>query len=138
MTQQLRNWADLLARILLSHMFIIAGWGKIMGYAGTQGYMEAHGVPPQLLPLVILTELGGGILLILGWRTRTVAFLLGGFSALAALLFHTPFSAAGQMLQFMKDFTIAGGMLMVVVNGPGRFSVDCRRTAMRSPAEATQ
>lgn len=137
MTEQARAWADLLARILLAHMFIISGWGKIAGFAGTQAYMASHGIWPWLLPLVILVELGGGILLVLGCYTRVMAFLLGGFSALAALLFHTHFGEPGQMVNFMKDFAIAGGMLVVVLNGPGRLSFDYRRRGAAAPAVAS-
>jgi len=117
-------WGGLLARILLAHMFIYSGFAKIMGYAGTQAYMEAHHVWTALLPLVILTELGGGLLILFGLYTRLAAFLVGGFSALAALFFHMNFSDMGQTYNFMKDFTIAGGMLVLVLHGPGRISLD--------------
>ena len=79
---------DILSRLLLAQLFIIAGFGKIGGYAGTQGYMEAMGVPGVLLPLVIILELGGGIALLLGYRTKIVALLLAGFCLLSALFFH--------------------------------------------------
>ncbi len=128
MTDQLRDWADLLARVLLAHMFIISGWHKIGGFTDAQAYIASQGVWPWLLPLVILVELGGGVLLVAGYRTRIMAFLLGGFTALAALLFHSDFGAPGQAISFMKNFAIAGGMLVVVLNGPGRFSFDRLRS----------
>ncbi|KEP69896.1 DoxX family protein [Thioclava dalianensis] len=131
---KLYDLAAPLGRLLLSQIFIIAGFNKITGYAATQGYMEAMGVPGFLLPLVILTELGGGLLLLLGWKTRLVAFLLAGFSLLTGLLFHyipslsaTGMEAQGQMINFMKNISIAGGMLMIVSMGAGAFALDTRK-----------
>ena len=95
-----------------------------------------------LLPLVILTELGGGIALLLGWQARLVAFLLAGFSLLSGLLFHyipslglEGMEAQTQMIGFMKNVSIAGGMLMIVALGAGAVSLDARRGAVLQPAE---
>ena len=68
--------SQLVARILLGQIFLISGFFKMTGYEGTQGYMEAMGVPGVLLPLVILLEVGGGLAIITGWQTRWIAFLL--------------------------------------------------------------
>ncbi|HGY5295523.1 TPA: DoxX family protein [Aeromonas salmonicida] len=82
---KMKDMALLVGRVLLALMFVMAGWSKIGGYAGTQGYMEAMGVPGFMLPLVILLELGGGLAVVLGLFTRSIAVLLaGGFLALAA------------------------------------------------------
>ena len=123
-------YAAPVGRVLLSIMFITSGLQKITGYAGTQGYMEMMGVPGALLPLVILVEVVGGIALLAGWQARTAAFLLAGFSLVSGVLFHLVPSfgmegmeAQGQMISFMKNVTIAGGMLMVVAFGPGAVSV---------------
>lgn len=123
-----------IGRVMMSIMFITAGWSKISGYAGTSGYMEAMGVPSALLPLVILLELGGGIMLLAGFHTRLVAFLLGGFTLIAAILFHyipaqgmDPEAAGVQMLMFMKNLTIAGGFGVLVSHGGGRYSIDAMR-----------
>jgi len=132
MNEQVRAWVDLLARLLLAHMFIYAGFQKILGYAGTQAYMEAHGVWPLLLPLVIIVELIGGLMILGGLYTRVVAFLLAGFSILTALFFHTNWAEQGQMFNFMKNFTIAGGMLVLMAHGPGRISLDHRRSGDRA------
>ncbi|RXZ42228.1 DoxX family protein [Crenobacter cavernae] len=119
---------DLAARVLMAQIFIIAGIGKLgPGYAGTQGFMESMGVPGVLLPLVILTELGGGLALILGFQTRIVAFLLAGFTLLTALIFHTHFADQIQMIMFMKNLVMAGGLLMVMLHGAGELSVDAAR-----------
>jgi putative oxidoreductase len=115
------------ARILMSHIFILSGFSKIGGYAGTQAYMAHMGVPGVLLPLVILTELGGGLALLLGFQARIVALLLAGFSIVAALIFHTNFADQMQMINFMKNLAMAGGLLMVVLHGAGAPSIDARR-----------
>ena len=112
------------ARLMASAIFIGAGISKLgAGYAGTQGYMAAMGVPGALLPLVIALELGGGIALLLGFQTRLVALLLAGFCILTGLIFH---SSADQMQQIMlmKNFAIAGGLLAFTLFGAGRLSVD--------------
>jgi len=114
----------LVARVFASAIFITAGYGKLgAGYAGTQAYMAAMGVPAAMLPLVIALELGGGIALLLGFQTRLAAFLLAGFSIIAALIFHT---GADQMQQIMlmKNFAMAGGLLAFTMFGAGRLSLD--------------
>lgn len=130
---QIQDYAAPLGRFLLAFMFIMSGFQKITGYAGTAGYMEMMGVPGALLPLVILTELGGGIALLLGWQARIVAFLLAGFSLLSGLLFHylpglgmEGMEAQAQMISFFKNVSIAGGMLMVTALGAGAYSLDAK------------
>lgn len=113
-------------RLLISLMFVTSGLSKITGYAATQGYMEAMGVPGMLLPLVIAVEVLGGLAVILGWHTRIAAFLLAGFSLLSAFLFHANFGDQMQMIMFMKNVAIAGGFLMIVSQGAGAFSLDNR------------
>jgi len=114
-------------RILLALMFVLAGVNKISGYAGMQGYMESMGVPGALLPVVIVLEVLGGLLLMLGWHTRITAFLLAGFTLLATLIFHSNLGDQTQMLFFMKNLSIAGGLLMVVSHGAGPYSIDNRQ-----------
>lgn len=115
---------ELVGRVLLSVMFIVAGFSKIGGYEGTQGYMEAMGVPGMLLPVVILLELGGGLLLLAGFQARIIAFLLAGFCLVSAVIFHFQPADQMQMIMFMKNLTIAGGLLLVVARGAGALSVD--------------
>ncbi len=122
--EKLNPLFDLAGRIFMALLFIPAGAGKISGYAGTQGYMESVGVPGILLPLVIIVELGGGIALLLGWQTRIVAFLLAGFCLVSALLFHFQPADQMQMILFMKNIAIAGGLLFLVANGAGALSID--------------
>lgn len=132
--QTLTPYAAPAGRVLLALIFIMAGAQKITGYAGTQGYMEMMGVPGGLLPLVILTELGGGIALLIGWQARLTALALAGFSLLSGLLFHLipsfgmdGMAAQGEMISFMKNLSIAGGMLMITALGAGPYALDNRR-----------
>jgi len=124
--QKLSPWADLAGRILIALIFITAGYSKIGGYEATQGYMAAMGVPGALLPLVIVTELGGGLLIALGLFTRYAAFALAGFSILSAILFHGNIGDQTQQIMFMKNLAIAGGFLFLVVHGAGTISLDHR------------
>ena len=113
-----------IGRVLLAFIFILAGAQKITGYAGTAGYMEAFGVPGILLPLVIATELGLGLMLAVGFKARLAALGLAGFSLIAGLLFH--FNPADQMqtILLLKNIAIAGGLLTVVAHGPGILALD--------------
>lgn len=120
----LQNFAAPLGRVLISLIFLTTGISKISGYAGTQSYMEAMGVPGALLPLVIALEVLGGLAVMAGWHTRVAAFLLAGFSLLSAVLFHANFGDQVQMIMFMKNLSIAGGFLMIVSLGGGAYSLD--------------
>jgi putative oxidoreductase len=124
---QIQSLAAPAGRVLLALIFITSGFNKIGGYAGTQAYMESAGVPGLLLPLVIAIEFLGGIALILGWRARLVALLLAGFTLLSALLFHWEPGNPQQVINFMKNLSIAGGFLMIVAHGGGAFSLDRRQ-----------
>jgi putative oxidoreductase len=124
-----QDFGELGGRILLATIFILSGFTKITGYAGTQGYMEAMGVPGALLPIVIATELGGGLLVALGLWTRLSALALAGFTLLAAVLFHRNFGDQMQMILFLKNLAIAGGFLVLFARGAGALSLDARRHA---------
>ena len=123
----MNKYSSVVARILLAHIFILAGMNKIMGYAGTQGYMESMGVPGMLLPLVILVEVGAGLALVAGWQTRLAAYALAGFTVLSAVIFHSNLGDQTQMILFMKNFAIAGGLLLLAEHGAGTFSLDNRK-----------
>ena len=125
--KQFQDLAAPLGRVLLALMFVLAGINKMSGYAGMQGYMESMGVPGALLPVVIVLEVLGGLLLMLGWHTRVTAFLLAGFTIIATLIFHSNLGDQTQMLFFMKNLSITGGLLMVVAHGAGPYSVDSRQ-----------
>jgi putative oxidoreductase len=112
----------------MSAIFILSGWGKLTGYGGTQAYFASMGLPmPALVtPLVILTELGGGLALLLGLKARWAAGVLALFSVASALVAHTNFADANQMNNFMKNLAMAGGYLMFVKYGAGSPSIDAR------------
>lgn len=123
----MNNIIALVARILLAQIFIIAGFGKLGdGYAATQSYMDAMGVPGAVLPMVILLELGGGIALLIGFLTRFSAIALAAFCIATAILFHTEFDDQIQTIMFMKNLTMTGGLLMLYLYGPGAFSLDAK------------
>lgn len=121
----MQAYINLAGRILLAHIFLLAGLNKLGGgYAGTQAYMESVGVPGMLLPLVIALEIGGALAIILGWQTRLAAWALALFSIVAAIIFHSNFADQIQMILFMKNFSIAGGLLLLAANGAGALSLD--------------
>jgi putative oxidoreductase len=121
----------LLGRVLLSLIFVISGAKKIGAFAGTAGYIASKGLPAAeiLTALTIAVELGGGLLLLVGFKARWAALALGIFSILAAVFFHNFWTMSGaeamnNQIHFMKNICIAGGMFMVVAFGPGRFGID--------------
>ncbi|TMH72996.1 MAG: DoxX family protein [Betaproteobacteria bacterium] len=118
-----RPYTDLVGRVLIAVIFLLSGWSKIAGYAGTQAYMQSAGVPGALLPVVILVELAGGVAIVAGLYTRLTALILAGFSIVAALLFHNGPDLI-QHIMFLKNLGLAGGFLFLVANGAGRLSVD--------------
>jgi putative oxidoreductase len=134
---QLQTVAPIIGRVLLSFMFIMSGLSKIGAYAGTAAYMSSQGIPGALLPLVILVEVGAGIMLLIGWQARIAAVLLGGFAVATGVLFHLlpamgmtdAMAQQGEMISFMKNMTIAGGMAFVFAFGAGKFALDNRARA---------
>ena len=126
-TPFVRNVSELSGRVLLASLFVVSGVGKIGAYAATAGYMEAVGVPGALLPIVIVTELLGGLAIVAGWQTRISALLLAGFTLLSALLFHNNFADQIQAVMFLKNVSIAGGFLLLAAHGAGPLSVDGRK-----------
>ncbi|MEW6982178.1 DoxX family protein [Colwelliaceae bacterium 6471] len=123
----LQTFAAPSGRIFLALIFLMSGINKITQYSGTQGYMDAIGVPGALLPLVIMTEVLGGLAIIFGWKAKWAALLLAGFSILSAILFHADFANQAEMINFMKNIAIAGGFLMIFVHGPGVYALDNRK-----------
>ena len=115
-----------IGRLLISFIFLMSGLNKIVNYSNTSGWMESMGVSSSLLPLVIIIEILAAIAIIVGWKTKIAAFLLASFCILSGLIFHTDFSNQVEMIMLMKNFAIAGGFLILVVNGPGNFSLDNR------------
>lgn len=134
MLDSARNPLALIGRILLALMFVLAGFTKIGGFAGTVGYMQAKGVPAAsvLAVLTIVLELGGGLALVFGFYTRWAALALGLFTVLVTFIFHNFWAQpeAQQMTQqllFMKNISVAGGMFVLAAFGAGAISLDAKR-----------
>ena len=120
-------------RILIAYLFIPAGISKLMGFAGTVGYITSAGLPlPQVAAAIaIVVELGVGIAFLLGFKTRIAAIVLAVFTVMTAVFFHKYWSAPDamkmmQQINFNKNIAIAGGLLAFAAFGPGRLSVDKR------------
>lgn len=116
-------------RVLLAVMFILSALGKIAAPAATQGFIASVGLP---LPLVaylgsIIVELGGGILLLVGFHARLASLVLAGFTVVAAVVFHHNVADQNEMVHFLKNLAIAGGLLQVAAFGAGVFSLDRRQ-----------
>ena len=118
------NILDLLARIFISLLFLINGYFKILNYDGTLEWMESYNVPGILLTPAIILEIAAPILIIVGYKTKMVAFLLAAFCITTALIFHTDFSNQVQITSFLKNIALAGGFLFIVVNGAKKYSFD--------------
>ncbi len=116
--------SELAGRILLATLFLVSGLGKVGSYAATATYMSSLGVPGGLLPLVIATEVIGGLAIMMGWKTRITAFLLAGFTLLTAFVFHNNFADQVQSIMFLKNVSIAGAFLLLVGRGAGSLSID--------------
>ena len=123
--------AALAGRLLLAAIFLHEAWSKLAGYSAALAYMQAFGVPGQLLPLAIAVELGCGLLILCGYHTRAAALILAGFCLATAVLFHGKFGDRNQLLHFEKDLAIAGGLLVLFAHGAGAWAID----ALRSPAK---
>ncbi len=119
----------LVARILLSVMFIMSGIQKFTDIAGTAGYIGSIGLPAAgaLAWLAAIFETFAGIAILIGFQTRLVSYLMAVFCVVLAALFHSNFGDMTQMIMFMKNLTIAGGFLALSVAGPGGISLDGRR-----------
>ena len=115
---------ELIGRIFISLIFLVAGIGKILNYEGTIGYMESFGVPGYLLIPAIIIEILFPLLIIVGYKTKLSSIILSLFSILLAIIFHTDFSNQMQLMSFLKNFAIAGGFLIIFVRGPGKYSID--------------
>ncbi|MCW8963457.1 MAG: DoxX family protein [Gammaproteobacteria bacterium] len=120
----MRNIELLIGRILLAHIFILAGLGKIGAYAATQGYMDTMGVPGALLPAVITLQVGGGIALAAGLFTRYTAWALAAFCVISAIIFHNNFADQAQMILFMKNLAMSGGLMVIAAASAGSISID--------------
>ncbi|ACO80888.1 DoxX-like protein [Azotobacter vinelandii CA] len=124
----LHNATTLTGRALLASLFLVSGLGKATAPAATLGYIGSIGLPFPALALAaaLVVELGFATALLLGYRTRLVAFVMAGFSIATALMFHNQLGDQNQFIHFLKNLAIAGGLLQVAAFGPGALSLDAR------------
>lgn len=122
----MKDLIPLIGRILISAIFLISGYMKISNFAGVQHYMEAYGMPWPgfFLICAMILEFTGGLSVLLGYKARWGAIALIVFLIPTTIIFHTKFSEQLQMIMFMKNLGIIGGLLMVTNFGPGYISVD--------------
>jgi len=126
-----KRFGPLAGRILLALLFVIAGYGKIGSFSGTAAYMASQGLPMStvLLAITIAIELGGGLMILVGWKARWAALAIFLFIIPTTLMFHQFWAAdaaqaQNQMNHFLKNLAIMGGMLYIMAHGPGPFSLD--------------
>jgi len=119
-------------RVLLVAVFLFEGWNKINGYSTAAAYMQKFWVPGELLPVAILVEVIGSLLIVIGWQTRFAALALAVFSILAAALFHSKLAVMNEALHFWKDIGLAGGFLLLIAFGPGAWSLDEKMSRRRN------
>ena len=119
----------LIGRALLSLIFIMSGLGKVADPAGTIGYISSVNAPmPEVAyGIAVFVELVLGFSLLIGFKARLAAAGIAVFTLMAAFLFHNNFADQIQMIMFMKNITIVGGLLLIVAHGAGGFSVDNRQ-----------
>ena len=118
------NILDLVARILISALFLLNGVFKISNYDGTVGWMEGFGIPGILIIPAIILEIVGPIFIILGYKAKVAAGLLSLFCIATAVIFHNDFSDQMQLGSFLKNIALAGGFLFIFINGTKNFSLD--------------
>ena len=115
---------EVFGRIFLSTIFLFEGINKIFNYEGTIEYMESFNVPEFLAIPTIILEILFPLLLIIGYQTKLSALVLAIFTLATALIFHTDFTNQMQLISFLKNFAIAGGFLIIFINGAGKYSLD--------------
>lgn len=124
----MEKFIPFLGRILLSVIFLVAGFNKITDPGGTQQFMANHGMPWTgfFLACAIIIELGGGLSVLIGYKTRWGAMALTIFLIPVTLIFHTKFTEPTQVIMFMKNLAIMGGLFILAGAGPGKISMDDR------------
>ena len=118
------NIFDLIGRVLISLLFLLNGYFKILNYNGTIDWMESYGVPGFFLIPSIILEIVAPLLIIIGYKTKIAAIFLVAFCIGTAFIFHADFSNQIQINSFLKNIALAGGFIFIVVSGPKKFSLD--------------
>ena len=125
------NLMDLIARIFISSVFLLSGYNKIFSFDGTVTWMEGYGVPGFLLWPTIVLEIILPILIILGFKTKISATLLAFFSIATALIFHLDFDNQMQVIALLKNFGLAGGFILIAINGPKDWAIEKKKKYVR-------
>jgi putative oxidoreductase len=125
-----------LGRLLIALIFVMSGLSKIAAPAATIAYIQSAGAPlaPAAFAFAVIVELAGGLALIFGFQTRLTAAALAIFTLAAGILFHNNMADQNQMIHFLKNLAITGGLLQVVAFGAGAFSLDNRHNSVSIPA----
>ncbi|GAA7756334.1 MULTISPECIES: DoxX family protein [Cupriavidus] len=135
------KYYPLLGRIMLGAPFLMSGLGKLAAYGGTVGYISAVGLPaaPLAYLIAVAVEVGGGMMLLSGYRVRAASLVMAAFCVATAVFFHHNFADQNQMIHFLKNLMIAGGLLQIASFGAGAWSLDARlagpaprKTALRA------
>jgi len=126
--------AALIGRLFFSSMFLVFGYGKLTGFAGTVSYMSSRGLPAPALftVLAIIIEIGGGMLMLVGYETRLVSLGLAIYVLLSAFIGHSHVGDLNQFQHFMKNMALIGGSLAFVAHGGGAYSLDARHPVVAS------
>jgi putative oxidoreductase len=134
------RYLPLLGRLLIGLPFVMSGLGKLAAYGKTTAMIAAVGlpVPPLAYAVAVAIELGGGLLLVAGYQVRFVAISLAVFSIVAAASFHNNFADQNQMIHFLKDVMISGGLLQIAAFGAGAFSLDNRLSKGRGTVASVE
>jgi putative oxidoreductase len=131
------RYLPFIGRILIGLPFAMSGLSKLAAYGPTTAMIGAAGLPlpPLAFAVAVAVELGGGLLLILGYSVRPVALALAAFSIATALSFHSNFADQNQMIHFLKNVMMAGGLLQIAAFGAGAISIEDWRRKSRAPSE---
>ncbi|HEX3504798.1 MAG TPA: DoxX family protein [Xanthobacteraceae bacterium] len=132
------RYLPFIGRVLIGVPFMMSGLSKLAAYGGTTAMISAAGLPfpPLAFAVAVAVELGGGLLLVLGYHTRSVALALAAFALATAVSFHSNFADQNQMIHFLKNVMMAGGLLQIVAFGAGAISLDHGRGKSGAPATA--
>ena len=127
------RYLPFVGRLMIGLPFAMSGLGKLAAYGATTGMIQAVGlpVPPLAFAVAIAVELGGGLLLLAGYRVRVVAIAMAVFCLATAVSFHSNFADQNQMIHFLKNVMITGGLLQIAAFGAGAISIDGRRDKSR-------
>ena len=125
------NVLDLIGRIFISALFLISAFNKVLDLEGSMGWMESFGVPGFLIFPAIAAEIILPVLVIIGYKTRIAAGALAIFCLMTAFLFHNDFSNQSQFISFLKNLGLAGGFLIILINGTKDWAIDKEKKYVR-------